>query len=63
MTMPLGAIAATALCVVGMMLVIGGVLVTGLFLPGVGLIGLGGVAFAVAAVLATVRPPASDPTL
>jgi hypothetical protein len=46
-------LAAIVLMVVGMMLVIGGVLVTGLFLPGVVLIGLGMLGFAVAAVLAS----------
>jgi hypothetical protein len=43
-----GAIAVTT---VGMMLVVGGVIAAGLFLPGVVLIGIGMVAFAAAAVL------------
>lgn len=44
-------LAALVLTVIGMMLVIGGVLMTGLFLPGVVLIGIGLVAFAAAGVL------------
>jgi hypothetical protein len=44
-------LAAIVLMVTGMMLVIGGVLVTGLFLPGVVVIGLGLLAGAAAAVL------------
>jgi hypothetical protein len=44
-------LAAILLTVLGMMLVIGGVLMTGLFLPGVVLIGIGLLAFAAAAVL------------
>ena len=42
---------ALTLSVVGMMLVIGGVLVSGLFLPGVVLIGIGMIAYIAAAVL------------
>jgi hypothetical protein len=41
----------------GMMLVIGGVLATGLMLPGVVLIGIGMLAFAAAAVLHGLRRP------
>jgi hypothetical protein len=44
-------LAAIALTTVGMLLVIGGILITGLFLPGAVLIGLGMAAFAAAAVL------------
>jgi hypothetical protein len=52
MTAPAAALlAATAASVVGMMLVIGGVLAAGLFLPGVALIGASLVGFAAAAVL------------
>jgi hypothetical protein len=50
-TARLAVLAAILLTVLGMMLVIGGVLMTGLFLPGVVLIGIGLLAFAVAAVL------------
>jgi hypothetical protein len=50
------AAAGTALLVAGMMLVIGGVLTTGLFLPGVFVIGLGLLVFAAAGVLGIVRP-------
>ncbi|CAN5719253.1 hypothetical protein BH23GEM10_BH23GEM10_18040 [soil metagenome] len=45
------ATSAVAACVVGMMLVIGGVIASGLFLPGVVVIGLGLVVFGAAAVL------------
>jgi hypothetical protein len=48
---PLAVLAAIAVTVIGMMLVIGGVLVTGLFLPGAVLIGVGLVGFAAAAIL------------
>jgi hypothetical protein len=44
-------LAALAMTTIGMMLVIGGILATGLFLPGVVLIGLGIATFAAAAVL------------
>ena len=44
-------LAAVSLTVLGMMLVVGGVLVTGLFMPGAVLITIGMVAFAVAGVL------------
>lgn len=43
--------AAVALTVIGMMLVVGGVLVTGLFLPGAILIGISMIAYAAAGVL------------
>jgi hypothetical protein len=57
-------LAAVVLSVVGMMLVVGGVLVTGLFLPGVVLIGMGLLVFVLAAVLhgmATRREPGAPP--
>lgn len=57
-TAPVVLLAAMTLAVAGMMLVIGGVLSAGLFLPGVVLIVLSLVAFATAGVLAMLRPAA-----
>lgn len=56
MNAPATALGATTLLIAGMMLVIAGVLTTGLFLPGVVLIGLGLLGCAAAAML-TVLPP------
>lgn len=51
------ATSAVAACVVGMMLVIGGVIASGLFLPGVIVIVLGLIAFGAAAVFDVLRTP------
>jgi hypothetical protein len=53
--------AALALSVAGMMLVIGGVLTSGLFLPGVVLIALGLIGFVVVAVLSARAADAPGP--
>lgn len=53
----LAVMAALVLSVIGMMLVIGGVLIAGLFMPGVVLIGIGIAAFAVAGVLHAAAGP------
>jgi hypothetical protein len=55
-------LAAITLSVLGMLLVIGGVLAAGLFLPGVVLTGLSLLGYAAAAVLAALRPEA-EPVL
>jgi hypothetical protein len=55
--------AAIVITTLGMMLVVAGVITTGLFLPGVLLIGIGLLVFAVAAVLSALAPvtPAATP--
>lgn len=52
----LAAFAGIALSVIGMMLVVAGVVTSGLFLPGVVLIGLSALAFAAAGLLHALEP-------
>jgi hypothetical protein len=54
--------AAIVITTLGMMLVVAGVVTTGLFLPGVLLIGFGLLVFAVAAVLSALAPAAAPAT-